>query len=53
LLVPFSGSGTEIIAGLKYNMHITAFENNKDYYDLSIKRINQYIKDSKEILIEC
>lgn len=53
LLVPFSGSGTEIIAGLKYNMHITAFENNKDYYDLSIKRINQYIRDSKEMLIEC
>jgi site-specific DNA-methyltransferase (adenine-specific) len=53
LLVPFSGSGTEIIAGLKYNMHITGFENNKDYYDLSIKRINKYIKDTKGMLIEC
>jgi site-specific DNA-methyltransferase (adenine-specific) len=53
LLVPFSGSGTEIIAGLKYDMHITAYENNKDYYNFSIKRINQYIKDSKEMLIKC
>jgi site-specific DNA-methyltransferase (adenine-specific) len=53
LLDPFSGSGTELIAGLKYNMCITGFENNKEYYDLSIKRINQYIKNSKEMLMEC
>jgi site-specific DNA-methyltransferase (adenine-specific) len=53
LLVPFSGSGTEIISGLKYNMAVTGFENNKEYYALSIKRINQYIKNSREMLIEC
>nr|AGS51563.1 DNA modification methyltransferase [uncultured bacterium contig00004] len=53
LLIPFSGSGTEVISGLKYDMEITAFENNKEYYDLSIKRINRHIKDAKELLIEC
>ncbi|MDR2384129.1 MAG: hypothetical protein LBD80_00505 [Tannerella sp.] len=53
LLVPFSGSGTEIIAGLKNDMYVTAFENNREYYDLSVRRINQYIKDSRELLIKC
>ena len=52
LLVPFSGSGTEIISGLKYNMDIYAFENNKEYYDLSVKRINKHIKESEEMLIQ-
>jgi len=53
LLVPFSGSGTEILSGLKFNMFVTGFENNKEYYDLSIKRINNYIKQKREMLIEC
>jgi site-specific DNA-methyltransferase (adenine-specific) len=52
LLVPFSGSGTEIISGLKYNMDVYAFENNKEYYDLSIKRINKHIKEAEEMLIK-
>jgi len=53
LLIPFSGSGTEIISGLKYDMDVVAFENNKDYVELSVKRINQYIKKSMEMLIQC
>jgi site-specific DNA-methyltransferase (adenine-specific) len=53
LLIPFSGSGTEIISGLKYDMDISAFETNKEYYELSIKRINHYIKDSRGMLLEC
>ena len=53
LLIPFSGSGTEIIAGLKHNMDIVAFENNKEYIELSATRINHYIKKSMEMLIEC
>jgi site-specific DNA-methyltransferase (adenine-specific) len=53
LLIPFSGSGTEIISGLKYDMNVVAFENNKDYVELSVKRINQYIKKSREMLIQC
>ena len=52
LLVPFSGSGTEIISGLKYNMDVYAFENNKEYYDLSIKRINKHINETEEMLIK-
>jgi site-specific DNA-methyltransferase (adenine-specific) len=51
LLVPFSGSGTEILSGLKYGMEIVAFETNREYYDLSIKRINHYYKKQKEELI--
>jgi len=52
LLVPFSGSGTEILSGLKYDMGICAFEINKEYYDLSIKRINKFIKETEEMLIK-
>lgn len=39
LLVPFTGSGTEIIAGIKYGMHAVGFETNKDYFELAEKRI--------------
>jgi site-specific DNA-methyltransferase (adenine-specific) len=40
LLVPFAGSGTEMIAGMKYGMHSTGFENNEEYFDLANKRIS-------------
>lgn len=40
LLVPFAGSGTEMIAGIKYGMHSTGFENNEEYFDLANKRIS-------------
>ena len=39
LLVPFAGSGTEMISGLKYGMHSIGFETNEEYFDLAIKRI--------------
>jgi site-specific DNA-methyltransferase (adenine-specific) len=51
LLVPFSGSGTEILSGLTYGMEIFAFETNKEYYDLSVKRISHYLNRQKEELI--
>lgn len=50
LLVPFSGSGTEILSGLTYGMEIFAFETNREYYDLSLKRISHYLKQQKETL---
>lgn len=53
LLVPFSGSGTEIISGLKYDMDVVAFETNEEYYNLSVDRINHYINSQKELLIKC
>ncbi len=39
LLVPFAGSGTEMIAGIKYGMHSVGFETNEEYFDLAKKRI--------------
>lgn len=39
LLVPFAGSGTEIIAGLRYGMKCTGFETNKEYFEMACKRI--------------
>jgi site-specific DNA-methyltransferase (adenine-specific) len=53
LLIPFSGSGTEIIAGLEYDMEITAFEINKEYYELSLRRIDNFLKRQGEMLLPC
>ncbi|MEI6049019.1 MAG: site-specific DNA-methyltransferase [Bacteroidota bacterium] len=39
LLVPFAGSGTEMIAGLKYGMHAVGFETSEEYFELAQKRI--------------
>ena len=39
LLVPFAGSGTEMIAGIKYGMHSVGFETNEEYFELAKKRI--------------
>jgi site-specific DNA-methyltransferase (adenine-specific) len=53
LLIPFSGSGTEIIAGLIYDMEVTAFEINQEYYELSLKRIDNFLKKQREMLLPC
>jgi site-specific DNA-methyltransferase (adenine-specific) len=39
LLVPFAGSGTEMIAGIKYGMHAIGFETSEEYFELATKRI--------------
>lgn len=39
LLVPFAGSGTEMIAGLKYGMQPIGFEINQEYIDIAKQRI--------------
>lgn len=39
LLVPFAGSGTEIIAGIKYGMHAVGFEINEEYFEHAKTRI--------------
>lgn len=44
LLVPFLGSGTEIIAGLRYGMHCTGFEVDKEYFDLACQRVTEEIR---------
>lgn len=50
LLVPFMGSGTEMIAGLKYGMHPVGFEISQEYADLAQKRIEHFLETKKQSL---
>ena len=40
VLVPFSGAGSECLASKELNRKFIGFEIEKEYYDISIKRIN-------------
>lgn len=53
ILIPFSGSGTEVISALKHDMDVIAYEINEEYFNLSVKRIEAYIQSQKELLIKC
>lgn len=53
LLVPFAGSGTEMLAGLRYKMQVTGFEVNEEYFELAKKRFENFIKQQSQLLIEC
>jgi len=54
LLVPFAGSGTEMIAGIKYGMHAVGFEANEEYYELAKQRILFEEKNLKsQMVLEC
>jgi len=44
LLIPFAGSGTELIAGLRYGMECIGFETDPAYFDLAVKRITADIE---------
>lgn len=50
LLVPFAGSGTEMIAGLEYGMTVYGFEINPDFYELACKRLKHYLEKSTRLL---
>jgi len=39
LLVPFAGSGTEMIAGIKYGMQAVGFEKSEEYFELAKSRL--------------
>lgn len=43
LLVPFAGSGTEMIAGMRYGMHATGFEINEEYFNYAKLRLENEI----------
>ena len=45
VLDPFMGSGSTALACIKTNRKYIGFELSKDYYDLSISRINKFVKD--------
>ncbi|MCJ7767812.1 site-specific DNA-methyltransferase [Candidatus Bathyarchaeota archaeon] len=44
LLVPFLGSGTEVIAGLRYGMDCVGFETDTEYFTLACRRVIEEIK---------
>lgn len=44
LLVPFAGSGTEMVAGLSYGMNVIGFEIEPEYYRIAQHRLEDYIK---------
>ncbi len=47
LLVPFLGSGTEVIAGLRYGMECIGFEIERNYFDLACQRVRQQIEKTR------
>ena len=49
LLVPFVGSGTEIIAGLRYGMECVGFENDPEYFDLACRRVTEEIRQQESV----
>lgn len=53
LLIPFAGSGTELIAGLNYGMSVEGYEINEEYFELAKKRLEHYLKTQKELLFQC
>ncbi len=47
LLVPFLGSGTEVIAGLRYGMDCVGFEIDSEYFALACQRIAAEVKQQE------
>ncbi|GHV48477.1 hypothetical protein FACS1894181_04290 [Bacteroidia bacterium] len=52
LLVPFVGSGTEMIAGLKYGMNVFGFEIETEYFELAKKRLENTLQETKTQLFQ-
>ncbi|MBI1877590.1 MAG: site-specific DNA-methyltransferase [Chloroflexi bacterium] len=50
LLVPFLGSGTEIVAGLRFGMECVGFETDPQYFNLACQRIKTEVKRQESIL---
>lgn len=52
LLVPFVGSGTEMIAGIEYGMNVCGFELNPEYYELASKRLKHSLENTTSSLFQ-
>lgn len=50
LLVPFAGSGTEMVAGLNYGMNVIGFEIDSEYYNLAKKRLENAVTNKANSL---
>lgn len=49
LLVPFAGSGTEMVAGLLYGMDVYGFELEQEYYDIASTRLQNCLSDTNKL----
>lgn len=52
LLVPFAGSGTEMLAGLQYGMNVYGFEIDESYYNIAAKRLEDYLENGTNTLFK-
>ena len=50
LLVPFAGSGTEMVAGLNFGMNVTGFEIESDYISIAQKRLEDALQKKNNSL---
>lgn len=50
LLVPFAGSGTEMVAGLKFGMNVIGFEIDDTYFSIAKQRLDDIIVKSANSL---
>ena len=52
LLVPFAGSGTEMVAGLNFGMNVTGYEIEDKYYDIALKRLEDTLQNINSSLFK-
>lgn len=50
LLVPFAGSGTEMVAGVNFGMNVTGFEIEDEYIDIATKRLKSALEKRQNTL---
>lgn len=50
LFVPFVGSGSEMVAGLKYGMNVYGYEIEESYFDLAKKRLQNELLNKQNSL---
>jgi site-specific DNA-methyltransferase (adenine-specific) len=47
LLIPFVGSGTEMVAGLNYGMNVFGFEIETEYFNLAKARLKRALQETR------
>jgi len=52
LLVPFVGSGTEMVAGFKYGMNVFGFEIENEYFNLAKARLEHALQETRTQLFQ-
>jgi site-specific DNA-methyltransferase (adenine-specific) len=52
LLVPFVGSGTEMVAGFQYGMNVFGFEIENEYYNLAKARLEHALQETRTQLFQ-